>query len=124
MYRTGFGKIGDWTNHNIEEIISGYYDIPHGAGLSTITPQWMRYIYKKHLPMFVQFAVNVMGIGGQLRDEEETKLAGMIALEDFSRKMGLPLRLSELGVDDSKFDEMAKLCTSYHADNMVGELEK
>ena len=74
--------------------------------------------------MFVQFAVNVMGIGGQLRDEEETELAGMIALEDFSRKMGLPLRLSELGVDDSKFDEMAKLCTSYHADNMVGELEK
>ena len=77
---TGFGKLGDWTNHNIEEIISGYYDIPHGAGLSTITPQWMRYIYKKHLPMFVQFAVNVMGIGGQLRDEEETALAGMIAL--------------------------------------------
>lgn len=88
MYRTGFGKLGDWTNHNIEEIISGYYDIPHGAGLSTITPQWMRYVYKKHLPMFVQFAVNVMGIGGQLRDEEETAFAGMIALEDFSRKMG------------------------------------
>ena len=76
MYRTGFGKLGDWTNHNIEEIISGYYDIPHGAGLSTITPQWMRYVYKKYLPMFVQFAVNVMGIGGQLRDEEETALAG------------------------------------------------
>lgn len=64
MYRTGFGKLGDWTNHNIEEIISGYYDIPHGAGLSTITPQWMRYVYKNHLPMFVQFAVNDCRNGG------------------------------------------------------------
>ena len=120
---TGFGKVGDWTNHNIEEIISGVYDIPHGAGLAIITPQWMRYIYKKHLPMFVQFAVNVMGMRGALKNEEEIALAGIEALEDFCAKMGLPKHLSELGIDDSRLEEMAKTCTSWMPDGKVGKLE-
>lgn len=120
---TGFGKVGDWTNHNIEEVISGYYDIPHGAGLSVLTPQWMRYIYKKHLPMFVQFAVNVMGVRGDLKNMEETALRGIEALENFSRTLDLPLHLSDLNVGDEKFAEMANLAASYHENNKVGPLE-
>ncbi len=121
---TGFGKVGDWCNHNIEEIISGYYGIPHGAGLAAITPQWMRYVYKRHLPMFVQFAVNVMGVRGDLKNQEETALAGIEALEDFCRKMGLPLHLSELGIDDSRFEEMAATCCSWMPNGRCGKLEE
>lgn len=119
---TGFGKVGDWTNHNIEEVISGVYNIPHGSGLAVLTPQWMRCVYKKHLPLFVQFAVNVMGVSGALKDEEEIALEGIEALEDFTRKMGLPLHLSEMGVDDSRLEEMAKACTSWTG-GTCGKLE-
>jgi alcohol dehydrogenase YqhD (iron-dependent ADH family) len=104
---TGFGRQGDWSNHPMEEEISGIYDIPHGAGLSVITPAWMRYVYKKHLPMFVQFAVNVMGVQGDIRNEERTALEGIDALEDYSRKLGLPLHLSEFGIDNKNFKKMA-----------------
>lgn len=45
---TGVGRAGDWTNHGTEEVISGIYDIPHGAGLSIVTPAWMKYVYTKH----------------------------------------------------------------------------
>lgn len=114
--------MGDWSNHDMEEIISGFYDIPHGAGLSVITPQWMRYVYKRHIPMFVQFAVNVMGVRGPMRNEEEIAYEGILALEDFSRKMGLPLHLSEMGVDDKEFETMAKMCTGYKG-GTLGRLE-
>lgn len=121
---TGFSREGDWTNHNIEEIISGYYNIPHGAGLAVITPGWMRYVYRKHLPMFVQFAVNVMGVGGAIRDQKETALEGIRALERFSKRLGLPQRLSELGVDGSRLEEMARICTGWQPDGKVGKLER
>lgn len=121
---TGFGRKGDWANHPMEEVVSGIYDIPHGAGLSIITPAWMRYIYKKHLPIFVQFAVNVMGVSGPLRDQERIALEGIEKLEEFSRKMGLPLHLSELNIDDSQLEFMAKRCASYQKDGRLGQLEK
>ncbi|MCH3987248.1 MAG: iron-containing alcohol dehydrogenase [Lachnospiraceae bacterium] len=46
------------------------------------------------LSMFVQFAVNVMGVGGAIRDQKETALERIRALERFSKRLGLPQRLS------------------------------
>jgi alcohol dehydrogenase YqhD (iron-dependent ADH family) len=49
-----FGRQGDWANHLMEEVISGVYNfVPHGAGLSVITLAWMKYVYRRHLPVFV-----------------------------------------------------------------------
>lgn len=120
---TGFGREADWSNHALEEVISGIYDIPHGTGLSITTAAWMRYVYKKHLPIFVQFAVNVMGIRGDIRNQEATALAGIEALEAFSRRMGLPLHLSEIGIGDENFERMAKYITD-DGTNTIGSLEK
>ena len=121
---TGFGRQGDWSNHPMEEEISGIYDIPHGAGLSVITPAWMRYVYKKHLPMFVQFAVNVMGVQGDIRNEERTALEGIDALEDYSRKLGLPLHLSEFGIDNKNFKKMADRIIARSKNGHIGSLEE
>ena len=73
--------------------------------------------------MFVQFAVNVMGIQGPLRDQEDIAYQAILALEDFSRKMELPLHLAAFGIDDSRFEEMAKTAVSYKANGLVGRLE-
>lgn len=122
---TGFGLAADWTNHHIEEPMSGVYpQLAHGAGLSITTPAWMRYVYRRHLPLFVRFAVNVMGVRGDLREPESVALEGIEALEAWSRTMGLPLRWSEVGLADADFAAVARLACSYSADHTVGGLER
>ena len=120
---TGFGRKADWSCHGMEEVISGLYDIPHGAGLSVLVPGWMRYVYKKHIDVFTRFAANVMGVQTAGRNADEIIEESIQGLENFSRTLGLPLRLSELGVDDSKFEYMAQLACSYKQDGRVGRLE-
>ena len=116
----GMGRAQDWANHPMEHELSALYDVPHGAGLAVTTIAWMKYVYKKHLPMFVQFAVNVMGVKGALRQQEEIAWEGILALEDFCKKMNLPTRMSELGIDDKNFELMAKKCVG---DGTLGGLE-
>ena len=53
------GRVDDWASHNIEHELSALYDITHGAGLSIVTPAWMRHVYKSNKKRFVQFAQNV-----------------------------------------------------------------
>lgn len=121
---TGFGRETDWSNHGMEEVISGIYDIPHGAGLAVTTLAWMKYVYQRHLPMFVQFAVNVMGCTGSFRQPERLAYEGIMALKDWTIKMGLPTTMKELGVDDSQFAFMAKRAVGYHSEGTLGKLEK
>lgn len=84
--------------------MSGVYPhLAHGAGLSITTPAWMRFVYRRYLPLFVRFAFNVMGVRGDLRDPEAVALEGIERLESWSRTMGLPLRWSEVGVEDADF---------------------
>ena len=116
----GMGRAQDWANHPMEHELSALYDVPHGAGLAVTTIAWMKYVYKKHLPMFVQFAVNVMGVRGALRQEEEIAWEGILALEDFCKKMNLPTRMNDLGIDDKNFELMAKKCVG---DGALGGLE-
>jgi alcohol dehydrogenase YqhD (iron-dependent ADH family) len=121
---TGYPGKGEWPIHPIEEVISGEYEtLPHGIGLAILAPAWMRYVYKKHLPQFVQFAVNVMGVTGPIANQEDIALEGITRLEQFAKNMGLPSRFSEVGIDDSKMEYMARLACSYKPGETIGRLE-
>src|SRR5690554_3020166 len=109
----GLGRETDWASHAMEHELSAIYDVAHGAGLAVVTPAWMQYVYKTNVPMFVQFAVNVMGVEGSFRDSEAIVLEGIERLKEFFVKMGLPVTMKELGIDDSRFEEMAKKATGY-----------
>jgi alcohol dehydrogenase YqhD (iron-dependent ADH family) len=121
---TGYDGKGEWPIHPIEEVISGEYeDLPHGVGLAILAPAWMKYVYKKHLPIFVQFAVNVMGVSGPIANQEEIALEGIENLEKFARDLGLPSSFSEVGIDDSKMEYMAKLACGYKSTGVIGRME-
>ncbi len=109
---TGCGSSGgDWACHGLEHELSGMFDVTHGAGLTAIWGTWARYVMAECLPRFVSFAVNVMDVapGGS---PEATALAGIEAMEDFYRSMGLPTSLRELGIDptDEQCERMAASC--------------
>lgn len=110
----GLGREQDWASHQIEHELSAIYDVAHGAGLAVVTIAWMKYVYKTNLPMFVQFAVNVMGVEGSFRDEESIALEGINRLKEFFIKMRLPVTLGELGIDESNLEIMAKKATNFN----------
>lgn len=107
----GMGRQQDWACHGMEHELSAIYDVAHGAGLAVLTPGWMQYVYKDNIGMFVQFAVNVMGVQGSYRDPDAIIQEGIGRLQEFFRKMGLPATLSELGIGEDKLEEMARKAT-------------
>jgi len=97
-----------WPCHSMEHELSAFYDITHGVGLAILTPRWMRFILKKDPSSawrFVRFAKNVWGFDGE--DETALAEAGIKSLENFFRKSGIPMTLSELGIGEERFAEMA-----------------
>ncbi len=107
----GLGRTQEWACHKMEHELSAIYDVAHGAGLAVVTPAWMRYVYKENINMFVQFAVNVMGVEASFRDPDAVINEGINRLEAFFKTMGLPVTLTELGIDESNFELMAKKAT-------------
>lgn len=122
----GLGREQDWACHGMEHELSAIYDVAHGAGLAVLTPAWMQYVYKTNVNMFVQFAVNVMGVEGSYRDPDAIVMEGIARLREFFGKMGLPSTLSELGIDESKLEVMAKKSTgeAYGEEYPLGGLKK
>ncbi|MCL2639428.1 MAG: iron-containing alcohol dehydrogenase [Phycisphaerales bacterium] len=107
----GLGRGQDWACHMMEHELSAIYDIAHGAGLAILTPNWMKYVYKSNIGMFVQFAVKVMGVDGSFREPEAIVLEGITRLSEFFKKMGLPATLGDVGIDAKNIELMAKKAT-------------
>ena len=107
----GMGRAQDWGCHGMEHELSAIYDVAHGAGLAVLTPAWIEYVYKTNVGMFMQFAVNIMGVEDSFRDPDVIVLEGPRRLREFFVKMGLPSTLSELGIDESNLELMAKKAT-------------
>lgn len=96
-----------WPCHGIEHALSAYYDITHGEGLAIITPRWMRHILnEKTMDRFVKYGINVFGIDPTLPKQE---IAGKAidATYEFFESINIPMHLREVGIDDSRIDEMA-----------------
>ena len=73
-------------------------------------PAYYRRIYRAGLPKFVRFAQNVWGIARGGSTDEELALAGIAALADFIKELGLPTTLKELGADKTQLEEIADSC--------------
>lgn len=112
-----WGRVSGWTCHMMEHELSALYDVPHGAGLTVLTPAWMKYIYRRHIPQFAQFAVQVMGVEPLTRSLDEIAAIGIRRLEELFRSYGMPTHLVELGItDDSQFEFMAKRAVGFAQD--------
>lgn len=96
-----------WPCHGIEHALSAYYDITHGEGLAIITPRWMRHILSERtMDRFIKYGINVFGIDPTLPKQE---IAGKAidATYEFFESINIPMHLHDVGIDDSRIDEMA-----------------
>ena len=96
-----------WPCHAIEHALSAYYDITHGEGLAIITPRWMRHILSdRTIDRFVKYGINVFGIDASLPKQEIAEKA-IDATYRFFESINIPMHLREVGIDESRIDEMA-----------------
>lgn len=96
-----------WPCHGMEHALSAYYDITHGEGLAILTPRWMRHILSdKTVDRFVKYGVNVFGIDSSL-DKYEIADQAIEATYKFFESIGIPMHLREVGIDESRIEEMA-----------------
>lgn len=105
-------QVGGWSCHPMEHELSAFYDIAHGLGLAILTPSWLRFCLDEGtLERYVKFGVNVWGVDPSLEPMEIAQ-KGIEKTADFLFKdLGLASSLTEIGIDDSRFKEMAyKAC--------------
>ena len=96
-----------WPCHGIEHALSAYYDITHGEGLAIITPRWMKHILnEKTIDRFVKYGINVFGIDATLPKQEIAEKA-IDATYKFFESINIPMHLRDVGIDESRIDEMA-----------------
>jgi len=119
----GVGGPSDWAIHFMENPITTATHQPHGSTLAIIVPAWMRYCFGRNLKKHAGFARRVMGVdpGGT---DEAAAIAGIDAFEDFLAKIGLPTRLSQIGVTPEQFARFARLAAETAGKDRVGAISR
>lgn len=111
---TGTGRQSDWATHQMEHELSGMYDsVAHGAGLAVLFPAWAKYVMHQNPARFARFAKNVHGMDSAGMSAMQAGLQGILRMEAFFQSLGMPTRLSDLGVDGTHIDEMAEKATFF-----------
>ena len=104
---TSCGKGQAWSVHQIEHMLSGYYDITHGVGLAILTPVWMEYVLdESSVDKFAEYAKNVWDVDDN--DKWNAAREGIRKTRECFTSWGMPTKLSELDIDDRYFGDMAQ----------------
>lgn len=107
------GKSKDFQAHNMEHQLSAYTNCNHGEGLAVLHPAYYRHIYKDGVYKFARFAERVWGINAaDYANDYDLALAGIDALSDFIKEMGLPTTLRELGFGNEERELLPEIAES------------
>ena len=109
--------------HQFEHVMSAIYDnIAHGAGLAVVWPAYSKYIYKNPiaLPKFLRLAYEVFNIDAS-NNKEEDAYKGIIALENYFKSLGMPTKMSDLGIKKDMLEELS-LQVSWNKTRTINDL--
>lgn len=114
------GHSVSWSCHALEHELSAFYPVPHGLGLAILTPAFMEYVLNEDTaPRLARFAARVMGVK-EGKNEMKTARKGIKKLRKFFRKaLSLPGSLSEIGMDDALFEDMAAHAMSWKGEDGI-----
>lgn len=103
------GTVHSCACHRMEHELSAYYDITHGHGLAIVAPRWLTYILNETTaPAISRMGVQVFGLE-EKQDAMEGAKCAIQALSDFCFKtLGLESTLTELGIGEEHFRDMAE----------------
>lgn len=110
-----------WICHLLEHQLSAFYDITHGLGLAIVTPRYLKYVLNEDtVDRYYQFGVNVWGIDSNLPKMEVAKKSIELLEEFLYKDLNLTDNLTDLNIDNSKFQEMAnRICSNGKVETFV-----
>jgi len=103
----GVGRSQDWTSHNLEHELSAEYDCAHGAGLAVVMPAVFTYTMKHDVVRFATIARRVWNVDET--DDEKAAIAGIEALRNFLKSIGMPSDFAQLGAKEEDIEKLAKM---------------
>lgn len=100
------GKSTDWMVHMLGQAAGAVTDATHGMTLAAVSLPYYKYIMDAGLAKFVRFAENVWEIDPKGKSDKEIALAGLDAMEEWMRELGLAMSLSEIGVTEDMIEDI------------------
>ena len=92
--------------HQMAHQLSSYFGLPHGVANAMLLPEVMRFNLPAATKRFADIA-EALGCDVRGMSDEAAAEAGIQAVEQFCREMGIPAYLDDVGVDKAKVPAMA-----------------
>ena len=103
----GKGKSGDWMVHMIGQAVGAYTDATHGMTLAAVSLPYYRTIMGSGLQKFARFARTVWDVETSKMTEQQAAEAGLSAMENWMKEIGVVMSLRELGTTEDMLDGIA-----------------
>lgn len=101
------GKTTDWMVHMLGHAVSAHTDATHGMTLAAVSLPYYRHIMPYGLPKFKRFAMEVWGVNPSGKTDEEVAKEGLVAMENWMKKIGVAMNISELGATPDMIEGIA-----------------
>jgi aldehyde dehydrogenase (NAD+) len=111
MAGIAFGNAQIGMVHAMAHSVGGLYKVPHGLANSIILPHVMLYNMDECADRYAMVA-DAMGLDTKGMSDLEASEAAANAIWDLTKKMGVPQKLSEVGVPEDGLDAAADMALS------------
>ena len=101
------GKTTDWMVHMLGQSVGGYTNATHGMTLAAVSLPYYRFIMPYGLQKFKRFAIEVWKVSPENKTDEEIAKEGLSALENWMRKIGVAMNITELGATPEMIEGIA-----------------
>ena len=102
----GKGKSQDWMVHMLGQAVGGFTNATPGMTLAAVSLPYYKFIMPYGLQKFKRFAIEVWKVPATGTDEEIAK-AGLTAMENWMRTIGVAMTIGELGATADMIDGIA-----------------
>ncbi|MGG4480771.1 iron-containing alcohol dehydrogenase [Paenibacillus illinoisensis] len=101
-----FNNAGLGYVHAMAHQLGGVYDLPHGVCNAMLLP-YVEEMNAKHVPGKFRHIAKAIGMNVKDKSDEECSMYVIDAIRQLSREVGIPEKLSELGVTDPDLELLA-----------------
>lgn len=103
----GKGKTQDWMVHMLGQAVGGYTNATHGMTLAAVSLPYYKFIMPYGLKKFKRFAMEVWKVPAENKSDEEIAKEGLVAMENWMRKIGVAMNITELGATAEMIEGIA-----------------
>jgi alcohol dehydrogenase YqhD (iron-dependent ADH family) len=102
------GKTTDWMVHMLGQAVGAVTNATHGMTLAAVSMPYYRYIMPYGLKKFARFAETVWNVNPEGKNDTEIAEAGLAAMEQWMKELGLVMNITDLGANESMIPDLVK----------------